>query len=136
MNEELSILRNKEYPGRVIIIGRDPTEKNVIVAYAITGRSPSSQARRIKITEDGAWVEPTDERTLSEGNRELLIYPAILYGQGIAVSNGRQTSSIVDNLSRELDPEDILRSALLHWDYEPDAPTFTPRISGCVLSDG
>jgi len=136
MCSEFSALRDKEYPGRFIIIGRDLSGKNVIVVYAVTGRSPSSRARRIEITEDGAWVKPAEEKTLREGNRELLIYPAILYGQGIAVSNGRQTSSIRDNLSPESNPEDVLRSALIHWDYEPDAPAFTPRISGCVLPDG
>lgn len=136
MTKDFSNLRNKEYPGRVIIIGRDLTQKNAIIVYAITGRSPSSKARRIETTGEGAWVKPADAKTLEEGNRELLIYPAILYGRGIAVSNGRQTTSIMANLSPELDPGDILRSALLHWDYEPDAPTYTPRISGCVLPDG
>jgi IMP cyclohydrolase len=136
MNKDLSALRNKDYPGRLIIVGRDRPDKNAIVIYAITGRSPSSQARRIDITAEGAWVRPTDEKILKEGNRELLIYPAILYGRGIAVSNGRQTSDIKDNLYLELDPADILSSALLHWEYEPDAPTYTPRISGCVLPDG
>ena len=136
MGEDFSELKNKEYPGRFIIIGKDLSGKNVIIVYAITGRSPSSQARRIEVTREGAWVRPTDEKILEEGNRDLLIYPAILYGQGIAVSNGKQTSDIRDNLTPERDPVDILSSALKHWEYEPDAPTFTPRISGCVLPGG
>jgi IMP cyclohydrolase len=136
MCNNYSVLKNKEYPGRLIILGRDLSNKNVVIVYAITGRSASSQARRIDITEEGAWVKPTDEKILNEGNRDLLIYPAILYGYGIAVSNGRQTSDIKDKLSRELDPVDILSSALRHWEYEPDAPAYTPRISGCALPDG
>lgn len=136
MGEDFSSLKNKEYPGRFIIIGKDLPGKNVIIVYAITGRSLSSQARRIEVTAEGAWVMPTDEKILEEGNRDLLIYPAILYGHGIAVSNGKQTSDIRDNLTPERDPVDILSSALKHWEYEPDAPTFTPRISGCVLPGG
>lgn len=136
MDKNFSVLRNKEYPGRFIIIGKDLPGKNVIIVYAITGRSPSSQARRIAITAEGAWVRPTDEKILEEGNRDLLVYPAILYGHGLAVSNGKQTSDIRDALSSERDPVDILSSALDHWEYEPDAPTFTPRISGCVLPEG
>ena len=136
MGKDFSVLRNKEYPGRFIIIGKDVTGKNVVIVYAITGRSPSSQARRIEVSEEGAWVMPTDEKILEEGNRDLLIYPAILYGHGIAVSNGKQTSDIRDSLSPERDPVDILSSALNHWEYEPDDPTFTPRISGCVLPGG
>ncbi len=136
MSNDFSNLRDKEYPGRLIIIGRDLSDENAIIVYAITGRSPSSQARRIDLTTEGAWVKPTDEKILRERNRDLLIYPAILFGQGLVVSNGKQTMDIQAHLSPGLDPTDILSSALHHWEYEPDAPSFTPRISGCVLSDG
>lgn len=136
MYKEFSNLRDKEYPGRLIIIGRDPLDENAVIVYAITGRSPSSQARRIELTAEGAWVKPTDEKILSAGDPDLLIYPAILYGKGLAVSNGKQTADIRDHLSLGMDPEYILSSALHSWEYEPDAPAFTPRISGCVLSDG
>jgi IMP cyclohydrolase len=136
MSNDFSNLREKEYPGRLIIIGRDLSDENAIIVYAITGRSPSSQARRIDLTAEGAWVKPTDEKILRGRNRDLLIYPAILLGQGLAVSNGKQTMDILSHLSPVLDPTDILSNALHHWEYEPDAPSFTPRISGCILSDG
>ena len=136
MSNDFSNLRDKEYPGRLIIIGRDLSDENSIIVYAITGRSPSSQARRIDLTAEGAWVKPTDEKILRGGNRDLLIYPAIFFGQDLVVSNGKQTMDIYNHLSPGLDARDILSNALHHWGYEPDAPTFTPRISGCVLSDG
>ena len=136
MSEDIFNLRDKEYPGRLIIIGRNLTGENAVILYAITGRSPSSQARRIDLTPEGAWVKPTDEKILREGNRDLLIYPAILLGQGLAVSNGKQTMDILSHLSPVLDPRDILSNALHHWEYEPDSPSFTSRISGCVLTDG
>jgi IMP cyclohydrolase len=136
MSKCFSNLRDKEYPGRLIIIGRDLSDEKSIIVYVITGRSPSSQARRLDITADGVWVKPTDEKILKEGNEDLLVYPSILFGQGIAVSNGKQTMDIKNHLSPGLDPVDILSSALYHWEYEPDAPSYTPRISGCVLADG
>lgn len=82
MSEDFSILIYKEYPGRLIIIGRDLLDENDVIVYAITGRSVSSQARRIEITEEGAWVKPTNEKVLREGNSDLLIYPAILFWSG------------------------------------------------------
>lgn len=136
MSKDFSVLSTKEYPGRMIILGKDLSDKNAIIVYAITGRSASSQSRKIVASMDGAWVKPTDEEALKEGNRELLIYPAILFGHGIAVSNGKQTIDIKKQLSLDVNPRNVLSSALRNWEYEPDAPTFTPRISGCVLPDG
>jgi IMP cyclohydrolase len=82
------------YPGRVVIIGKTPSGNLPFVVYCITGRSPSSQARRIVFEEARAVVRPTDDELLETGDPELLLYPAIMISQGIAVSNGRQTSSI------------------------------------------
>ncbi|MEE9389775.1 MAG: IMP cyclohydrolase, partial [Candidatus Aminicenantaceae bacterium] len=53
--------------------------------------------------------------------------------RGIAVSNGKQTVDIKACFEQSQDPKEVLNSSLCHWDYEPDAPTFTPRISGCIL---
>lgn len=134
MKKGLEKLTAKEYPGRVIILGKDPTGNKVVVVYAITGRSPSSQARKLIKESDTIWAKPTDEEVLRKGQVELLIYPAVYLSRAIVVSNGRQTSAIIDKLSESPNPASILLSALGTWDYEPDAPIFTPRISGCVLS--
>jgi IMP cyclohydrolase len=121
-----------EYPGRLIVIGTSAAGLPVIV-YAITGRSPSSQARKLVARDGGVWVQPTDEATLKQGNVDLLVYPAILFGKaGIAVSNGKQTTDVRDRLKPGADPVAALSEALTCWDYEPDAPIFTPRISGCL----
>ncbi len=128
------------YPGRVIIIGREPSPAaRVAVVYAITGRSPSSQARRLVFRERAVWTEPSDKKALSAGNVDLLLYRAIALGRGIAVSNGRQTEDIVRVLDQEREadsPKGVLAQALADWTYEPDDPHFTPRISGCVLPGG
>src|SRR5512143_416126 len=121
-----------EYPGRLIIIGASAAGLPVIV-YAITGRSPSSQARKLVARDGGVWVQPTDEATLQQGNVDLLVYPAVLFGKaGIAVSNGKQTADVRDRLKPGADPVAALSEALACWDYEPDAPIFTPRISACL----
>ncbi len=135
MAKILENLSSREYPGRVIIIGQDKTGENMVVIYAITGRSPSSQARKLELEEDAIWASPTDEEALKKGNRDLLVYPAILFvpARGIAVSNGQQTSDIGSHLLKNQNPLEILESALSQWDFEPDGPIFTPRISGCVL---
>jgi IMP cyclohydrolase len=133
MSRAIKNLVAMEYPGRIIIIGKSLAGKTVVV-YAITGRSPASQARKLEWREDGVWVRPTDEETLKKGSVDLLVYPAMLYHPGgVAVSNGKQTADIRRALERATNPLSVLSASLAAWKYEPDAPIFTPRISGCVL---
>jgi len=134
LKETLKNLRQKEYPGRLIILGQDPGAHNVIAVYAITARSPSSQARKLVRKADSIWTEATDEKTLSTGKTELLLYPTIYLSQGIAIGNGQQTLDIRNNLTSEKSPLQILCTALDGWSYENDPPIFTPRISGCLVS--
>ncbi len=122
-----------EYPGRLIVIGAPAGGGRAAVLYAITGRSPSSQARRLVSRDGGIWVQPTDEATLKQGNVDLLVYPAVLFGRaGLAVSNGKQTSDVHDRLAPGVSAVAALAAALAAWDFEPDAPIFTPRISGAL----
>ena len=67
MNSGFQNLSAMEYPGRILIIGRAGGQGEPVVIYAITGRSPSSQARRLEWKEGGVWVRPTDEKTIREG---------------------------------------------------------------------
>ncbi len=139
MTTPLAPLRSMTYPGRVIIIGAAPAGGPALVLYAITGRSPASQARRLRRDGRSIWTEPTDEETLRQGNPELLVYRAVAFESGIAVSNGRQTEDIVTVLKTrggDADPMAVLAEALRGWAFEPDAPHFTPRISGCVQAGG
>ncbi len=126
-------LASLEYPGRLIVIGAAPDGGRAVIIYAITGRSPSSQARRLVLRDGGIWVEPTDEATLKQGHVDLLVYPAVLFTRaGLAVSNGKQTTDVRDRLTPGAGPVPALAAALASWDFEPDAPIFTPRISGCL----
>jgi IMP cyclohydrolase len=149
---ELEAIGRITYPGRIIIIGRGGTGEHDVVVYGVTGRSPSSQARRL-VHEGGGTVrtEVTDPDVLREGNEQLLIYPCMrpLTG-GLAVSNGAQTDLIWETASELMKrppfppAAEILRRALDRSStidgidlnqYEPDPPAFTPRISGLLAGD-
>ncbi len=134
MNSDLGVLSDMQYPGRVIILGKASDDSALTVVYCITGRSPSSQARRIEFEKTRAVVKPTDEAVLNTGDPELLIYPAIMISGRITVSNGRQTSSIRAVLDPGLGPVETLAQGQRDWIYEPDYPNFTPRISGHIAS--
>lgn len=134
MDRTTTSLTTLEYPGRLIVIGAPGGGGRAAIVYAITGRSPSSQARKLVFRDGGIWVEPTDEDTIKKGNVDLLVYPAVLFSKaGLAVSNGKQTTGVRDVLRPGLDPVSALSTALAGWDFEPDAPIFTPRISGCLV---
>ena len=133
MNDPMPGLAALEYPGRLIVIGAPAGGGRAVVLYAITGRSPSSQARKLVHRDGGIWVQPTDEATLKQGHVDLLVYPAVLFGRaGLAVSNGKQTGDVRDRLAPGVAPVAALASALAGWDFEPDSPIFTPRISGAL----
>jgi len=123
------------YPGRIIIIGKDITDNYVITVYAVTGRSSSSQARKIEYSSGRALVKPTDTKKIKKGNRDLLIYPALRIKNGLAVSNGKHTEDIYKRMKKSSSPVKVLSEALKSWDYESDPPNFTPRISGCFLTE-
>ena len=139
MVEGLENLAKMEYPGRFIIIGQSsrPAEnpQHAIVVYGITGRSPSSRARKIVPVYEGELfdVVPTDNELVKSGNPELLVYTAIKNFGGVAVSNGKQTKDVHGSgeISRHA-IQVLVESLNWKWEYEPDAPNFTPRISGFV----
>jgi len=140
MVKGLEILDNMDYPGRFIILGRSPNKDNVAI-YGVTGRSPSSQARKLVLNQISNYsgcinFEPTDEEILKKGNPDLLLYNAVMVQNKIlCVSNGKQTDKILDYCSFSRSAIDTLVKALIRFDYEPDEPNYTPRISGCMNGD-
>ncbi len=134
MSSLFDTLQAMPYPGRTIIVGAGPDGQRGVL-YAITGRSPSSQARRLVIDEQEQkiFVRPTDEDTLKTGNPDLLVYAAIMCGTGgIAVSNGKQTGDVFKALQTKSRVSLVMPTGLAEWEYEPDEPNWTPRISGCI----
>ncbi|HIH38273.1 hypothetical protein J4460_03905 [Candidatus Woesearchaeota archaeon] len=154
-------LHEMEYSGRGVTIGM--TEQgHLFIGYTLTGRSSSSQARRLKIDEElkRIIIEVTDPVILSKGDPRLLVYDALAEYRGILFgSNGKQTGIIDDalqtvdkntgglvSMSITLDGAksagDILASVfdgermidgIDVTTFEPDAPNYTPRISGMVV---
>ncbi|MDP6154581.1 MAG: IMP cyclohydrolase [Candidatus Thermoplasmatota archaeon] len=120
------------YPGRMIIIGRNPMDTHNVIIYAITGRSPASQARKFEFKDNELLVKPTDEEELSKGDPDLLIYPAVSIKGCVGVSNGKHTLSLMEKYNVGMGPLEVLSRGLDQWTYEPDPPHFTPRISGFI----
>lgn len=133
----LENLSAPRYPGRGIILGRDRSGRSQVIVYFITGRSASSQARKLVWEPPTLWTRPTDEEALKKGQVDLLIYPAVIVTEsGLAVSNGKQTVDLSRILKPGFAPGPALNEGLKSWSYEPDSPIFTPRISACYGKDG
>ncbi len=61
--------------------------------------------------------------------RSLIIYaPVRVLGNKTIVTNGDQTDTIYEGMDSSLHFEQSLRSR----EFEPDAPNYTPRISGVM----
>lgn len=122
-------LRNNSYPGRGIIIGKTPDGKKAVTAYFIMGRSENSRNRVFVADGDGIRTQAFDESKMSDPS--LIIYaPVRVHARGTIVTNGDQTDTIYDALSAGGSFEEALRTRT----FEPDAPNYTPRISGMVYS--
>jgi len=122
-------LAGNSYPGRGIIIGTTPDEK-MVVAYFIMGRSENSRNRVFEQREDGLYTKAYDESKVADPS--LIIYRAVGEHEGnIVVTNGDQTDTILSALKVGGSFEGALRTR----EFEPDAPSFTPRISGMVCYD-
>jgi len=131
----LEALAEMEYPGRFIILGLDKKEEHIVGIYGVTGRSESSQARRMVEDRVGSIrVEPTDMDKVSQGDVDLLVYTALIAGKCLAISNGRQTRSVFNSYVHLTLRG--LKEAHVGWSYEPDEPNYTPRISGLADAGG
>ena len=118
------------YPGRGIVIGRTPDGKKAAIAYFIMGRSQNSR-NRVFVTEgEGIRTEAFDPSKLEDPS--LIIYaPVRVLGSDTIVTNGDQTDTIYENMEQG----DTFEESLRCREFEPDAPNFTPRISGIVHTE-
>ncbi len=124
-------LRNNSYPGRGILIGCSPDGRKSVAAYFIMGRSENSRNRIFVSCEDGIRTEAYDLSKMTDPS--LIIYhPLRILDQTIILTNGDQTDTILEGLRSGLS----VRDALLSRKFEPDAPSYTPRISGVIQPDG
>ena len=125
-------IASTSYPGRGIVLGRSADGTKAVIAYFIMGRSENSRNRVFVETEDGIKTEAFDPSKLVDPS--LIIYaPVRVLGNKTIVTNGDQTDTIYDLMNQQLTFEQALRTR----EFEPDAPNYTPRISGIVkCSDG
>ncbi|MGC4019446.1 MAG: IMP cyclohydrolase [Muricomes sp.] len=120
-------LRNNPYPGRGIIMGRSRDGKSAVTAYFIMGRSENSRNRIFVEEGQGIRTQAFDPSKLTDPS--LIIYaPVHVLGNKTIVTNGDQTDTIYDGMDKQLTFEQSLRSRK----FEPDAPNYTPRISGIM----
>ncbi len=127
INDIGKILRENEYPGRGIIIGETPDGKKAVFAYFIMGRSENSRNRVFVESGNGLVIHPFDASKVEDPS--LIIYsPVRVCGKKVIVTNGDQTDTIFDFLAMG----DTFENALETRCFEPDAPNFTPRISGLI----
>lgn len=124
-------LMSNAYPGRGIILGRTSDNKKNVIAYFIMGRSENSRNRVFTETEDGIRTEAFDPSKMVDPS--LIIYhPVRLYDGTLVVTNGDQTDTIREGLAAGK----TFAQALHTRTFEPDAPNYTPRISGLVKKNG
>ena len=124
------LLKNNEYPGRGIVIGKSEDGRSIAIAYFIMGRSANSRNR--VFTEDGYTVNiyPADSSKVEDPS--LIIYsPIRKIGDNLIVTNGDQTDTIYDFMR----DGNTFEEALETREFEPDGPNWTPRISGVVTLD-
>ncbi len=120
-------LDTNSYPGRGIVIGRSADGKYAVTAYFIMGRSSNSRNRIFVEDGDGIRTKAFDESKVEDPS--LIIYaPVRVLGNTTIVTNGDQTDTIFDGLDAGKTFEESLRSR----EFEPDAPNYTPRISGVM----
>ena len=125
-------LSSTDYPGRGIVIGKSDDGKYAVCAYFIMGRSENSRNRVFVEDGDGIRTEAFDPAKLEDPS--LIIYaPVRMLGNKLIVTNGDQTDTIYEFMKNGRSFNRALKSR----EFEPDAPNFTPRISGIMeFSDG
>ena len=127
INAISDLLRNNTYPGRGIVIGRSADGEKAVAAYFIMGRSQNSRNRVFTEKNGEVFTEPFDASKVQDPS--LIIYAAVRqFENSLIVTNGNQTDTIYDGLKAGLS----FQKALERREFEPDAPNFTPRISGML----
>ncbi|MCM3781951.1 IMP cyclohydrolase [Neobacillus mesonae] len=120
-------LFQKPYPGRTIIVGLTPSGSHYVQVYWIMGRSVNSRNRVFEL--EGASVKnEAANPALMEDPSLIIYYPIRHWNEVHIVSNGDQTETIYDGLKQQRSFE----QSLMLRKFEPDAPHFTPRISGTI----
>ncbi|MDY3089432.1 MAG: IMP cyclohydrolase [Oscillospiraceae bacterium] len=115
------------YVGRGIVIGKSSDSKKAATAYFIMGRSANSRNRVFTVKNGEVFTEPFDASKVEDPS--LIIYAALRkFENKLIVTNGDQTDTVYDGIVTGKSFSESLESR----EFEPDAPNFTPRISGML----
>jgi hypothetical protein len=126
-HESFASLAANPYPGRGIVMGRAESAAAWLQVYWIMGRSENSRNRVLVAEGPELRTEPADPARVADPS--LIIYEAMLELPGAyLVSNGDQTRTLLDVMEAGGRFEDALEMR----EREPDAPSYTPRISGLI----
>lgn len=127
--QEISeFLKDNPYPGRGIALGVTPDGERAVLAYFIMGRSAGSRGRAFVKEGDDLAISILDKSSIAKDTSLILYTPVFTLDRAVVVSNGDQTDTICVALHKGGTFEGALAT---RW-HEPDAPHFTPRISGML----
>jgi len=126
-----SRVASNPYPGRGIVMGLSESGQ-LLQLYWIMGRSDNSRNRIFENDDKGMLrTLPADPSKVQDPS--LVIYEAMLERDNhFIVSNGDQTRTIHQMLKME---SGGFETASVAREREPDAPNYTPRISGMITLD-
>ncbi len=115
------------YPGRGLVVGKSADGSHWQQIYFIMGRSPNSRNRQFAVQGSTLETQPFDVAKVEDPS--LIIYEAMLeHDKTFLVSNGDQTRTLYSGLANGQSMEQALRER----EREPDAPNYTPRITGML----
>lgn len=129
--QNMDKLQQNEYPGRGIVLGMTPDGQNLVQIYWIMGRSANSRNRIFEIEDGFVKTKAFDEAKLEDPSL-IIYYPARHYQNQHIITNGDQTDTIYEALQEGGSFESALATRM----FEPDAPNYTPRISGLTNPSG
>lgn len=125
-------LNTNTYPGRGIVLGKSADGKKAVIAYFIMGRSVNSRNRIFEANDRGGIRTKAFDESKMEDPSLIIYNPVLKFEDRTIVTNGDQTDTIYDSFA---DGKNF-NEALSTREFEPDAPNYTPRISGVVEKNG
>ncbi len=121
------LLKNNPYPGRGLVLGGSADGQSAFVAYFIMGRSVNSRNRVFEVAGSALSIKAFDQGKVEDPS--LIFYrPLMETKDQLILTNGDQTDTIYEGLQQGKTAQE----ALFTRKHEPDAPHFTPRISGVL----
>ncbi len=118
------------YPGRGIVIGKSEDGKRLSVLILLWAEVKTAETEYLLKMDRVSELKPLTLPNFLDPS--LIIYaPVRVLGNKTIVTNGDQTDTIYELMNKEHTFEQALQTR----EFEPDAPNYTPRISGIMNID-